>query len=152
MNHELMNRVHRVTHAWEEIKWVHVELCCLHTWIVDEEKHFVRTLDQLSNFPLHAPVLDYVSQCQEVNKLLMSQIEATYTLPNFTGDHGPGKAIHPLGCPETYGPESDPSHLNPVRRPHFPADESGNEGPVELDDEFTEGIERVTEFIGGLAL
>ncbi|KAF9018429.1 hypothetical protein BDP27DRAFT_1473070 [Rhodocollybia butyracea] len=91
---ELMNRLHKVTRAREEILRCNVEIRRLHTSIVDEEELFGTTLTQATGTVMHGPILDYVSSRRQVNKLLRARIEATYELPGFTGTPYPGESIN----------------------------------------------------------
>lgn len=163
LNRELMNRLHRVSRAHEELEHVHIQVRRLHTSIVDEERHFQVTLEQLTDSTIHAPVLDHISRRREVNKLLLSRIHVLYALPEYKGDRTPGKAVNSTGTmePASQGeglPSSHPSaESTPLslgqRPPQFPADESDDdEDGLVLDDEYTEGLEKISEYIGALAL
>ncbi|KAJ3804751.1 hypothetical protein F5876DRAFT_52960 [Lentinula aff. lateritia] len=169
---ELMNRVHKVSRAREEIHRVNIELRRLHTRIVDEEKLFASTLEHLRGSLMLGPVLEYVTRRREVNKLLISRINATYNLPGFTGTPWPGESINPVhatyphtpSASEMHEPDTSPPtspghnagssnvpHSTPDdRQPQFEDDNSEDEGPLEDDDEFVDDMGKVVDFIAGL--
>lgn len=169
---ELMNRVHKVSRAREEIHRVNIELRCLHTRIVDEEKLFASTLEHLGGSLMLGPVLEYVTRRREVNKLLISRINATYNLPGFTGTPYPGESINPVHATYPHTPSasemhepntslptspghnagsSNVPHSTPDdRQPQFEDDNSEDEGPLEDDNEFVDDMGKVVDFIAGL--
>ncbi|GAW02457.1 hypothetical protein LENED_004115 [Lentinula edodes] len=169
---ELMNRVYKVSRAREEIHCVNIELRHLHTRIVDEEKLFASTLEHLRGSLMLGPVLEYVTRRREVNKLLISRINATYNLPGFTGTPHPGESINPVhatyphtpSASEMHEPDTSPPtspghnagssnvpHSTPDdRQPQFEDDNSEDEGPLEDDDEFVDDMGKVVDFIAGL--
>ncbi|KAJ4492156.1 hypothetical protein C8J55DRAFT_556601 [Lentinula edodes] len=168
----------KVTHfsfidqAREEIHRVNIELRHLHTRIVDEEKLFASTLEHLRGSLMLGPVLEYVTRRREVNKLLISRINATYNLPGFTGTPYPGESINPVhatylhtpSASEMHEPDTSPPtspghnagssnvpHSTPDdRQPQFEDDNSEDEGPLEDDDEFVDDMGKVIDFIAGL--
>ncbi|KAF9064137.1 hypothetical protein BDP27DRAFT_1384814 [Rhodocollybia butyracea] len=137
---ELMNPLHKVAQVREEIVRCNIEICCLHTSILNEEHQFEATLTRVKGTMKYGPVLSYISSCRQVNKLLLARIQATYELPGFTGTPSPGETQPP------------PSPAPVQRPPQFSEDQLDEEGPVEDDDEFVDTMERVVDFVVNLSL
>ncbi|KAF9067575.1 hypothetical protein BDP27DRAFT_1534881 [Rhodocollybia butyracea] len=148
---ELMNQLHKVTRAREEIQCCNVEIHRLHTSIVDEEKVFKATLVRLTGTKAYGPVLDYISSHRQVNKLLCACIQVTYELPEFTGTPSPGETVKPMYI-VTDAPSFTPSPSAGTCPPQFSDDQSDKEGPVEDDDKFVDTMERVVDFVVNLSL
>jgi ribosomal protein S8 len=89
---DLMKRAQRITRAHEEIIRCNVELRRLHTWILDENKSFAATLQQLKNGGeiLYYAVLDFCSRRYRINRELLVRIAQTQSLEGFTGTTTPG--------------------------------------------------------------
>ncbi|KAJ3757668.1 hypothetical protein EV360DRAFT_45540 [Lentinula raphanica] len=88
---QLMKQHRRVLRAKEEIVRCNVEIRRLHTFIVDEEKHFDQVLERLHQTPIYHPVHDFIRRRCAVNHLLLSRLYQTQALPGFTGHQSPGK-------------------------------------------------------------
>ncbi|KAJ3831878.1 hypothetical protein F5878DRAFT_654758 [Lentinula raphanica] len=88
---QLMKQHRRVLRAKEEIVRCNVEIRRLHTFIVDEEKHFDQVLERLRETPIYHPVHDFIRRRCAVNRLLLSRLYQTQALPEFTGHQSPGK-------------------------------------------------------------
>lgn len=190
LNRELMMSLHRVARAREEIPRLNIEIRRLHTFIVDEEKHFDMVLGYLRGEPMYAPVLDHVSRRKAVNKMLLLRLNDIYALPGFTGDPTAGITKHPfpnptpnmseqqssgesatnvitsnVSChnslpitPEQRKPDEinsnvDSSNSSPMQ---LASDSEGEkldeEGPLEDDDEYTDNVRAVIDFISNLTV
>lgn len=163
LNRELMMTLHRVARAQEEIQRLNVEIRRLHTRIVDENAHFDAILEGLKGRPMHGPVLDYISRRRAVDKTLLSQIQSTYALQGFSGIPTVGITKHPF--PPI--PELQPPKDTGINRPELPsaANEHGlqlqeglgdgdgdDDGHLEDEDEYTDNVRAVVDFIANLAV
>ncbi|KAF9058384.1 hypothetical protein BDP27DRAFT_1241338, partial [Rhodocollybia butyracea] len=150
---ELMNRLHKVARAREEIVRCNIEIRRLHTSILDEEHQFEATLTRVKGTMKYGPVLSYISSRRQVNKLLLARIQATYELPGFTGTPSPGESVDPTNMASDAPTVQPPPSPAPAQRPpQFSEDQSDEEGPVEDDDEFVDTMERVVDFVVNLSL
>ncbi|KAJ3914005.1 hypothetical protein F5877DRAFT_83230 [Lentinula edodes] len=87
--HELMNRVHK---------------------IVNKEKLFASTLEHLRGLLMLGPVLEYVTHRREVNKLLISRINATYNLPGLTWTPYYDESINTVHATYPHNPSASEMH------------------------------------------
>jgi len=85
------------------------------------------------------PVSDYIHCHQAVNQLLLACIHWTYDLPGFTGNPSPGKQ---KGGVDMNVPEPSSHALDP---------ESDDRGDKE-DDEFTEGVGAIVDFMSNMSV
>ncbi|KAK7438741.1 hypothetical protein VKT23_017871 [Stygiomarasmius scandens] len=88
---ELMKKNRRVQRACEEIVRCNIELCRLHTSILDEHAHFLQVLQGVEGTPIHGPVREYAVRHYRINKSLLRRINETYDLEGFTGIPRAGK-------------------------------------------------------------
>lgn len=158
-----MMTLHRVARAREEILRLNVEIRRLHTRIVDEGKHFEAVIGNLEGNFMYKPVLDYVSRRRAVNTMLLLRIQETYALPGFSGIPTPGTTKHPFPViPQRHphpdemdtsaiGPESG-AQLNGEGPREGEGDSSEDEGPLDDEDEYTDNVKAVVDFISNLTV
>ncbi|KAG6886805.1 hypothetical protein C0995_004482 [Termitomyces sp. Mi166 len=142
----------RIKHAHEETICCNVKVHCLHTSIVNENTHFAACLKVLkeTNSPIYSAVEEFVERRCHVNAQLLVRISQIYSLPGFTGVHGPGVKQGSMS-------------MNTVADEIRVAEEAGNtneqigiddyllDGEDE-DDEEVEALDSLVNFIGGLSL
>ncbi|KAF9242903.1 hypothetical protein BU15DRAFT_86685 [Melanogaster broomeanus] len=89
---ELMKQSLRVEHAHEEIIRCNVELCRLHTAIIDEEQEFTSVLTQLSTVgdPIHGAVAEFCERRRRIHAHVLARVLAVYELDGFSGNPGVG--------------------------------------------------------------
>ncbi|THU85589.1 hypothetical protein K435DRAFT_822380 [Dendrothele bispora CBS 962.96] len=160
---ETMKRYRRVSRAREEIVRCNVEIRRLHTSIVNEDLEFDSILKrlQLEHSPNYGPVHEYIERRRGVNRLLMEQIQRTYSLPSFTGIKTPGirKQTHvpiieisdpaPMDLPLAPTVGSSTSASAEPTETLVPNDED-NSDLDEDDDELTEGVGAMVDWVSGL--
>ncbi|KAJ3816812.1 hypothetical protein F5880DRAFT_1512320, partial [Lentinula raphanica] len=132
-----------IQHAREEITRCNVELRRLHTSIVDENKLFSRILRDLEGSLMHGPVSEYIDRRQSINQLLLTRIHQTYSLEGYTGERTPGIHINSSIFQPDSGNGLDEDLAN---------GESSDEGDEGDDDEFTEGLGAVVDFMSNISL
>ncbi|KAJ3817842.1 hypothetical protein F5880DRAFT_1626200 [Lentinula raphanica] len=143
VNRALMKQRRRIQHAREEITRCNVELRRLHTSIVDENKFFSRILHDLEGSLMHGPVSEYIDRRQSINQLLLMRIHQTYNLEGYTGERTPGIHINSSIFQSDSGNRLDEDLAN---------GESSDEGDEGDDDEFTEGLGAVVDFMSNISL
>ncbi|KAE9386543.1 hypothetical protein BT96DRAFT_960562 [Gymnopus androsaceus JB14] len=136
----LMKQHRQIERAREEIIHCDIGIRRLHTSITDEEKKFKAILKTLDS-PMLGPVSDFIQRRQAVNQLLLARIHRTYNLPGFTGNPTPGKQKGSADIPE---PEATALEAN--------IDPHSDDGEDEDDDEFTEGVGAVVDFMSNISL
>lgn len=124
----LMKQHHQIEHAREEIICCNIAIRRLHTSIIDEEKRYQAVLQTLDSSML-GPVSDFVRRRQAVD------------LPGFTGNPTPGRRKSSADAPEA---EVATSQGN--------IDPQSDDGEDEDDDEFTEGVGAVVDFMSNMSL
>ncbi|KAK7435755.1 hypothetical protein VKT23_019452 [Stygiomarasmius scandens] len=74
---ELIKKHHRVTRAHEEIECCNVELCQIHTSIVDEDQHFTAVLKRLESdsYPFYGAVHEYILCWRRIHKYLLEGLQ-----------------------------------------------------------------------------
>lgn len=135
----LMKQYHQIERAREEIVHCNIGIRRLHTSIIDEEKRFKAILPTLDSVML-GPVSDFVQRRQAVNRLLLARIRRTYDLPGFTGNRTPGRRKGSADSPESVTTSEG------ITDPH------SDDGEDEDDDEFTEGVGAVVDFMSNISL
>lgn len=135
----LMKQHCQIERAREEIVNCNIAIRRLHTSIVDEEKKFKAILPTLNASTL-GPVSDFVQRRQAVNRLLLARIHRTYELPGFTGNPTAGYR------------KGSTDHPEPEAASESNVDPHSDDGEEEDDDEFTEGVGAVVEFMSNISL
>lgn len=136
----LMKQYRQIERAREEIVHCNIGIRRLHTSIIDEEKRFKAILPTLDSVML-GPVSDFVQRRRAVNQLLLARIHRTYDLPGFTGDGTPGRRKGSADIPESEVTASE-GNIDP----------HSDYGEDEDDDEFTEGVGAVVDFMSNISL
>ncbi|KAE9387174.1 hypothetical protein BT96DRAFT_1081007 [Gymnopus androsaceus JB14] len=144
MNWTLMKQHHRIARTHEEIIRCNVEIRRLHTLIVDEGKHFDIILAKLADSPMLGPVTDYVRRRQAVNSLLLARINQTYDLEGYTSERTPGTRKGSANM------QDDPNSA--ATTPPQPTNPGSDIGEDEDDDEFTEEVDNVLDFMLNMSL
>ena len=137
----LMKQHRQIERAREEITHCNIEIRRLHTSITDEEKKFNAILPTLNSSML-GPVSDFVQRRQAVNRLLLARIHRTYDLPGFTGNPTPGKRKGSADTPDSEITAPESNDIDP----------HSDDGEDEDDDEFTEGVGAVVDFMSNISL
>jgi len=90
--HAVMRQAKWIKQAHTELIHCNVELHCLHTSIIDEERMFADVLNHLlaNNSKIYPAVLDYCSCRQRANEINLQRITQTYALDGFTRIPFPG--------------------------------------------------------------
>ncbi|RDX48316.1 hypothetical protein OH76DRAFT_1456309 [Lentinus brumalis] len=141
----------RLERAHEEITNVNRELRRVHTAIRDEELLFTAVLQDLKakGTPLYGAVNEYCLHRRGANARNMVYLQATYALPGFSGDPTPGTRVGgtlpalvpPSRLQDLLGEETDV-----VRA------EMAEEAALDDDDEVSEEVSALIEYVAGLAL
>ncbi|RDX41460.1 hypothetical protein OH76DRAFT_1459149 [Lentinus brumalis] len=135
---EVMRLSQRITRAHEEIRHVHRDLRRIHTWVRDEEQLFTAVLSDLkgTNPALHGAVLDYWRRRRVSNARSMAFVRATYELPDFSGERGPGTHDGPSLLPP-HLQNGQPTEVSSVEEDTSTkvGDEENNDGLFGDDDE-----------------
>ncbi|KAJ3847649.1 hypothetical protein EV368DRAFT_76590 [Lentinula lateritia] len=168
VNRTLMKQRRQIQHAREEIIRCNTELRRLHTSIVDENRQFSVILLNLHGSLIYGPVSEFIERRQAINQLLLSRIYQTYELEGYTGERTVGVCkgsvnSHSLNPPITspeYGDSGamqvDPSpqllDLSTAQHTSAANAESSDEGEDGDDDEFTEGLGAVMDFMSNISL
>ncbi|EKM49192.1 uncharacterized protein PHACADRAFT_107264 [Phanerochaete carnosa HHB-10118-sp] len=94
---ESIKAYRRLNRAKVEISRLNCEVARVHTGIRDETVLFHDALASLTaDDPLHGALLDFIAHRTRVNDHLLRRIEQIYVLPGFTGQRGPGEAVHDM--------------------------------------------------------
>lgn len=140
---ETMRQHLHIQRAREEVVRCNVEICRIHTAIIDEDRHFSRILKDLDDTgsPLLVAAHDFCQRRRLVNAQVLKHIFQVYALQGFTGipTHGIRKC-----APMTDVIEQDLSQLN-----------VGEEADEDAEDDFWEDDARadigtLVEFISDL--
>ena len=87
---ETMKQWRQVCHAREETICCNVEICRLHTSIIDEGRFFNKILAQSAVLgPIHGAVKDFITWRIHVNNQLLLKISKIYDLEGFSGTASP---------------------------------------------------------------
>ncbi|KAI0648466.1 hypothetical protein C8Q79DRAFT_999796 [Trametes meyenii] len=106
---EAMKKYHRILRAREELIQCDVEVCRVHTWIIDEHAALdcaVREAQSRRNH-IAGPLELYRVRWKQTNARLLAVISQLYALDGFSGNKGPGRACRPL----TTGPPAEENVL-----------------------------------------
>ncbi|KIY47442.1 hypothetical protein FISHEDRAFT_30409, partial [Fistulina hepatica ATCC 64428] len=81
----LMKKARHIKNAKTEIVHCNVEVCRVHTAIVDEARHFRSVLSHLrdENSPIFGPVKAFCLRCMQINRHIMTYIYSIYKIPEF---------------------------------------------------------------------
>ncbi|KAG6871972.1 hypothetical protein C0995_014430, partial [Termitomyces sp. Mi166 len=142
----------RIKHAHEETICCNVEVCHLHTSIVNENTHFAACLKVLkeTDSPIYGAVEEFVECRCRVNAQLLVRISQIYLLPGFTGVCGPGIKQGSMSM-DTVADEIRVAEEAGNTNKQIGIDDHLLDGQDE-DDEEVEALDSLINFIGGLLL
>ncbi|RDX49545.1 hypothetical protein OH76DRAFT_1418305 [Lentinus brumalis] len=152
---EVMRLSQRIARAHEEIKHVHRDLRRIHTWVRDEEELFNAVLDDLkgTNPALHGAVFDYWRRRRVNNARNMAYIRATYELPDFSGERGPGTRDGPSLLPP-HLQSREPAAVSSVDMDTstMVGDDENNDALFGDDDEADDEMSSLIEYVQNVML
>ncbi|KAI0640725.1 hypothetical protein C8Q79DRAFT_920896 [Trametes meyenii] len=107
---EAMKKYRRILRAREELIRCDVEVCRVHTWVVDENTALDWALReaQLRRDHIAGPLELYGVRRKQMNIRLLAVISQIHALDGFSGSKRPGRACKPLATPTTVSAQSSP--------------------------------------------
>ncbi|KAI0674307.1 hypothetical protein C8Q78DRAFT_1014194 [Trametes maxima] len=154
---ETMKKYRRILRAREELVRCDIEVCRLHTWIIDEQTALDCAVREAHSRRDHiaGPLDLYRVRRKQTNARLLAVISQLYALDGFSGRKGPWRACKPLapsGPPEGASVQSSSAGENPLQDAleglSLDVDEY-EEGAID-DSELAE-IGRVVEFAANIS-
>ncbi|KAJ3725334.1 hypothetical protein C8R42DRAFT_718822 [Lentinula raphanica] len=164
INRSLMKQRRWIERAREEVVWLNVEIRRLHTAILNEGKKFDDTLQRLQGTAIHGPIANFIQQRNAVNSLLLSCIQQIYSLPGFSSNRRPGRPKQPKQDaavmdtdglnPSTSSADSGDTVVleDATASALHNVDLDSDEGDDEDDDELTEGLGAIVDFMSNISV